>query len=239
MTTVRCKIHGSKSARRCRLEYAPAKVLRPWRQKVTTHPRKTYEFNSARRYCQNPLGYAPATVSGPEAISEDGSTQNPRVQQRVPLPPEPSRGQSPLEYAPAKVSRPSRPKVTTFPRKIHGSKSARRYRQSPLEYAHATVSRPSRPKVRTVPRKTHGSKSARRYRQSPLESLEYAPTKVSRFSRPKVTTFPRKTHGSKSARRYRQSPLEYAPARVLRSSGLGANSLVCNACWCALLGARW
>ena len=52
--------------------------------------------------------------------------------------------QSPLEYALAKVSRPSRPKVTTFPSKFHGSKGARGYRQSLLEYAPAKVSRPSR-----------------------------------------------------------------------------------------------
>ena len=68
------------------------------------------------------------------------------LEKRAPLPPEPSGGfahletksddlstqnrggpkrarryrQSPLEYAPATVSRPSRPKVTTFPRKTAG-----------------------------------------------------------------------------------------------------------------------
>ena len=69
----------------------------------------------------------------------------------APLPPEPS-----IEYASATVSRPSRPKVTTLPRRTAGSKSARRYRQSPLEYAPATVSRPSRPKVTALQRRTAG-----------------------------------------------------------------------------------
>ena len=86
--------------------------------------------------------------------------------------------------------------MTTVPRKIHGSKSARRHRQSPLEYAPATVSRPSRPEVTTVPRKTHRSKSARCHRQSPPE---YAPARVLRPWRPKVTTVPHKIHGFKSA----------------------------------------
>ena len=40
-----------------------------------------------------------------------------------------------------------------FHAKIHGSKSARRYRQSPLQYVPAKVSRPSRPKETTLPRK--------------------------------------------------------------------------------------
>ena len=108
------------------------------------------------------------------------------------------------------------PKVTTVPRKIRGSKSARRYRLH-----EASRARPRhgfaapRPKVTTVPRKIHGSKSARRYRQSPLED---APATVSRSSRPKVATVPRKIHWSKSARRYRLSPLEYAPATVSRPS---------------------
>ena len=62
--------------------------------------------------------------------------------------------QSPLEHAPATVSRPSRPKVTTLPRRTLNSKSARRYRQSLAGVRPATVSRPLRPKVTTLPRRT-------------------------------------------------------------------------------------
>ena len=110
--------------------------------------------------------------------------------------------QSPLEYAPATVSRPSRLKVTTFPRKAHGSKSARRYCQSPLKYAHATVSRPSRPKVTTLPHRTAGVQ--KRARLAPVPSRGrpchgFAPLEAKRND-PSVTTFPRKTRGSKSAR---------------------------------------
>ena len=115
----------------------------------------------------------------------------------------------PLEYAPATVSRHLRPKVTTLPRKTHGSKSA------PLP------PEPSRPRpcngfagLETKsddPSTQNRSKSTRRYRQSPLE---YALGKVSRPPRPKVTTIPRKIHGSKSGRGYRQSPLEHARATV-------------------------
>ena len=92
--------------------------------------------------------YAPATVSRPSSTpppwfrgdpskSDDLSTQNPRVQKRAPLPPEPSRVRPRHGFAA------TLPKVTTLARKIHGSKSARRYRQSPLEHVPATVSRPS------------------------------------------------------------------------------------------------
>ena len=48
------------------------------RPNVTTLLRKTHGSKSARRYSQSPLEYAPAT-------------QNPRVQKRTRLPPEPSR----------------------------------------------------------------------------------------------------------------------------------------------------
>ena len=161
VTTFRRKIHGSKCARRYRqspLEYAfakVAKVSRPPKPKVTTFPRKIHGSKSARGYRQSPLEHAPAKVARvsrpPETKSDNPSTQNPRVQKRAPL-------QSPLEHALAQVSRPPRPKVTTFPRKIHGSKSARRYRQSPLEHAPAKVSR-----------RDQSDDFPHRYRQSPLE----------------------------------------------------------------------
>ena len=104
-----------------------------------------------------------------EAKSDILSTQNPQVQKRAPS-----------RVRPAKVSRPSRPKETTLPRKIHGSKSARRDRQSPLECAPAMVSRPSKAKVTRLARKIPPDPST---------------AKVSRPSRPKVTTFPREIHG--------------------------------------------
>ena len=89
-----------------------------------------------------------------ETKSDDPSAQNrggPKSARRY--------RQSPLDHAPATASRPSRPKVTTIPRKTQASKSARRYHQSPLEYALATVSRPLRPKVTTLPSKTGGAKA--------------------------------------------------------------------------------
>ena len=110
-----------------------------------------------------------------ETQTNDISTQNPRVQKRALLPPEP-------EYAPA-------PEVTTFPRKTHGSKSksARGYRQSQgfaaletqsddistqnpppeLEYAPARVSR-WRPKVTTHPRPKARAATARALWSTPL-----------------------------------------------------------------------
>ena len=150
--------------------------------------------------------------------------------------------QSPLEYAPAKVSRRSRPKVTTLPHKTHRSKSARRYRQSPLEYAPAKVSRPSRPKVTTFPHRSDdpSTQNPRVQKRAPLPPEPSRVRSCQGFAALETSSNdPSTQNKSKSTRRYRQSPLECAPARALRLSGLGANSLVCISCWCAFLGARW
>ena len=73
------------------LGHALAMVPRPSKPTMTTLPRKTYGFNSARCYCQNPLEYALATVSRPPKPKVTTFPQNPRVQKRAPLPPQPSR----------------------------------------------------------------------------------------------------------------------------------------------------
>ena len=72
------------------LEHAPAAVSRPLRSKMTTLPCKIYGSTSAR-FRQSPLVHAPCHGFAPlETKSEDASMQNPWVQKRAPLPPEPS-----------------------------------------------------------------------------------------------------------------------------------------------------
>ena len=114
--------------------------------------------------------------------------------------------QNPLEHAPAAVSRPSRPKVTTIPRR-----TARVQKRAPLP------PEPSRPRpchgfapLDTIPRKSGGAK-ARRYRESPLEHERFRP------SRPKVTTLLRRTGGVQT-----RAPLPPEPSRVRPCHGFAA-----------------
>ena len=133
VTTLRRKTYGFSSERcYCQnpLEYALATVSRPSRPKVTILPRKIHGSKSARRYRQSPLQYAPSRKihakphgsksarryhQSPLEYALATSTQNPRFQKRAPLPQEPSRVRPWQGFAA------SRPKVTTFPCKTHGS----------------------------------------------------------------------------------------------------------------------
>ena len=132
--------------------------------------------------------------------------------------------------------------MTTFPRnchgskKIHGSKSARRYRQSlrvrPCQGFAAL-------ETKSDDISTQNPRVQKRARLLPEPSrVRPCPGLATLEALPRFATLEAKSgkiHGSKSVSGYHQGFLEYALARVSGPSGLGANSLVCIACWCALL----